>query len=330
MSDQLKNKLGQLRTGALHEKERKKLLSLFHESTLEYNLKNELYQQLENDPEATWEGKDSKPGFDRLWERIETSDVPSKGEKIQLNFWYWAAAILVVGLLIGNLVQYHYSKHIKFDYTAIAPEGSVSELILPDGTVIFLNSASEIRYASNMDRNSREVYLKGEAWFDVQKSKDIPFLVHTSYYDVRVMGTEFNVKAYAEDDEVVTTLEEGSILVQSTKNLKLIHDVSLVPGEQLVYNKRQKSLRVSEVKARLFTSWKDNKLIFINMSLGELVTLLERKYGISITVEDEQILSYHYDGTIRNQTIIEVLDILQKTLPINYVIKDQEVVINKK
>ncbi len=329
MRDQLKYKLEHLKSGDLSESESKKVKSLFHKEELEYDLKNELYEQLGNDKEVHLVA-DEDTRFDRLWSKIENTSGKEKSASRSINFWYAAAAILVFGLLTGNILQYTSSHHSPDYHTAIAPKGSVSEVILPDGTVIFLNSGSEIKYDCDMEANSREVFLTGEAWFDVQKSTEIPFIVHTSYYDVRVMGTEFNVKAYVEDDEVVTTLEEGSICVQSTKKLKLKQDVVLIPGEQLVYNKREKSLRVGEVKPKLYTSWKDNKLIFVNMSLGELATLLERKYGVEIRIEDPRILNFHYDGTIQNETIIEVLDILQKTLPVDYVINNQCIVVTKK
>jgi ferric-dicitrate binding protein FerR (iron transport regulator) len=110
----------------------------------------------------------------------------------------------------------------------------------------------------------------------------------------------------------------------------LKQDVQLVPGEQLVYHKANKTVQVKQVKPSLFSAWKDNKLIFINMKLGELISLLERKYGVEIRVQDPRLLNHHYDGTIKNETIIEVLDILQATLPINYVIKEQKVIITKK
>ncbi len=333
MGDSLNRKLGKLRTEAMSEKERKKLLSIFHEGEHEFDLKKELYQQLESLPDEAWEKGKDEQGFERFWKKVQTPGTSvTRNKKIPLNYWFAAAAILVVGLLIGNLIQQKGFETVSAPvyYTSKAPKGSIAEMILPDGTVIFLNSGSEIKYASDMQAKSREVYLTGEAWFDVQKLKDVPFLVHTDHYDVRVLGTEFNVKAYSEDSEVVTTLEKGSIQIQSTKNLKLKQDVQLVPGEQLVYHKANKTIQVAQVKPGLFSSWKDNKLIFINMNLGELITLLERKYGVNITVRDQQLLNHHYDGTIKNETIIEVLEILQATLPITYSINEQEIIITKR
>ena len=328
MGNELKHKLEKLGAEKLTEKERRELLTIFHREEMEYDLKKELYQQLKDLPEEI-DDKMSDTEFNRLWKLIEQRKKGTTHKSRRLRVVYWAAAILVVGLLIGNLVQIRERIRKETCYTAVAPKGSVSEFILPDSTAIFLNAGSEIRYVSSGNHQVREVYLNGEAWFDVQKSKTIPFIVHTSFYDVRVMGTQFNVKAYSDDKNVVTTLERGIIQIYSTDKFKMEDDIILKPGQQLVYNKDKKSIHVNSVQAELYSSWKNNKLIFINMSLGEMIALLERKYGIKIKVTDKSILNYHYDGTIRNETILEVLNILQKTLPIDYQINDQEVLIRK-
>ena len=144
------------------------------------------------------------------------------------------------------------------------------------------------------------------------------------------MWNRFNVKAYEEEETVTTTLEEGSISILSTENMKLEEEFTLKPGEQLVFNKNNRHLLLKNVDTRLFTSWKDNKLIFIDMSFDELVTLLERKYGVEIVVADQSILSEHYSGTIKNETITELLKIVQLTHPIRYEIEGQKIFIYKK
>lgn len=320
--------LKDLKSEKLSDRNRKKILSMFHESDMEFDLKNELYRQLEDTQEETIRSKETQAMFDRLWSRISSSN--HKHKTFKLNYIYWAAAVLILGFFIGNFFNSSHSEpNEKSVFVSKAPMGSVSETILPDGSTIFLNAGSEIKYISSLGSKIREVYLQGEAWFNVEKSKEIPFIVHTSFYDVRVMGTEFNVKAYPEEKEVITTLEEGSIEIVSTDNLKLSGNIILKPGEQLVFNKTQKSIELSPVRAEVFSAWKDNKLTFINTSLGELAKLLERKYGVEITIHDPGILNYHYDGTIKNETIVEVLNILQSTLPIKYKIEKHKVIIMK-
>ena len=193
-------------------------------------------------------------------------------------------------------------------------------------TKIYLNAGTELKY-SGSEQNSREVYLNGEAWFDVKTKKKNPFVVHTSFYNVRVTGTRFNINAYEKGKEIITTLEEGCVEVYSSESVKLNESKILRPGEQLIYNRLQNSIQIKEVNPRMFSSWKDNQLIFINMNLKELIILLERKYGVTIETPEEAILNYHYDGTISDESILEVLDLIRSTLPVKYKIEGQTIVI---
>jgi ferric-dicitrate binding protein FerR (iron transport regulator) len=238
------------------------------------------------------------------------------------------AAILIIGLLLGLSVQY-FKKAEPVYFTSIVPKGSVSQMVLPDNTIVYLNAGSQLKYTVE-GQGKREVFLDGEAWFDVTKNDKKPFVVHTPFYDVKVLGTQFNVKAYKTDCEIVTTLEEGNVQIASSENFKIAENKTLRPGEQLVYNRQNKTINVKDVETRMFTAWKDNKLIFINMNLKELFVVLERKYGVEIETSDNMILNYHYDGTIKDETILEVLDLLNETLPIKYKIEGQTILITKK
>lgn len=237
------------------------------------------------------------------------------------------SAILVIGFVLGVLVN-NMKKTETTYHTTIAPLGAISQVVLSDSTIIYLNAGTELRY-SGIEQNKREVYLSGEAWFNVKIDKNNPFIVHTPFYNVRVTGTRFNVKAYEEENEIMTTLEEGSVEVLSSKYLELNERKILLPGEQLIYNRLQRSIQIKEVNPRMFSSWKDNQLIFINMNLKELIVLLERKYGVTIETPELSILNYHYDGTISDESILEVLDLIKSTLPVKYKIEGQTIVIEK-
>jgi len=313
---------------ATHEQEQE-YLSLFHNPELEFDLKTQLLGELHQ----TENEGNNKLYFDNLFEkiwhnrRIDISDSHSKNrlfiKLVQI------AAVLVTGLIIGYLMNYSLTPTAPVYYTSIAPKGSVSEMYLPDGSHIFLNAGSEIKYSVEGANGMREVFLTGEAWFQVAKMKRKPFLVHTPFYDVQVTGTTFDVKAYAIDKEVITTLEEGAVHVTAFKNSKFNEEKVLIPGEQLIYNKELNSIQVSGVNTKWYTSWKENKLMFVNMSVKDLRILLERKYGVDIEISDSSILKYHYDGTIKNESILEVLEILRQTLPIKYQIIGQKIIINK-
>lgn len=268
--------------------------------------------------------------LDHVHHEINLKNKKQKSSKIK-QFLLVAskiAAILFIGVLFGILTMYFQKTEPEY-FTSHAPKGCVSQMVLPDNTIVYLNAGSELKYVINGDDNKREVYLVGEAWFDVEKDKQKKFTVHTSFYDVNVLGTEFNVKAYPEDDHIITTLEEGSIQITSTEKFKIQNNQILKPGEQLVYDKVDNRIELKKVNPRMYTSWKDNKLIFIDMSLKNLIVLLERKYGVDIEVDDTSLLELHYDGTIRNETIIEVMEILQETLPVHFTIEEQQIHITK-
>lgn len=309
---------------------RQEMLSFFHQTGLEYELKDNLLKDLQKTVVQDIESPDYKKLFTRIWYKIELKNQPPKS-KIKIFYpTIGIAAALVIGLFIGIFINSIQPKSEPVYYSAHSPKGSVSEMILPDGTVIFLNADSRIRYAMEGEKGIREVFLTGEAWFDVAKNPKKPFVVHTPFYDVQVTGTQFNIKAYENDNEVITTLEEGQVIIQSSENLRLAEDIVLNPGEQAVLGKSSKEFVIRNVNTKWFTSWKDNKLIFINTSLKELVVLLERRYGVEIEVMNKEILDLHFDGTIKNESIIEIMEIMKKALPIEYKIAGQQIEITGK
>jgi ferric-dicitrate binding protein FerR (iron transport regulator) len=308
------------------ETDKQEMLSLFHQPEKEFKLKKELLKGMEAANTPLAQEPNYKKLFVRLWRKIEQNNEKNNDKAKFLYGFAKIAAALVIGLFIGLYVHSIKTKYTEpVYYAAHSPKGSVSEMILPDGSVIFLNADTKIKYSADGENGHREVFLSGEVWFEVAKNEKKPFLVHTPFYDVKVTGTKFNVKAYDSDKTATTTLEEGQVVIQSGDNLKLAEPIILHPGEQLVFDKQNKNASVKNVNTKWYTSWKDNKLVFVNMNLKELVVVLERKYGVEIEVINKEILELHFDGTIKNETIIEFLEIVKKTLPINYKIADQKI-----
>lgn len=309
--------------------QRQEFLSLFHQADVEFKLKENLLEDLQETSVSMTDSQFFDTIFEKLWLRRKFENKNRNfGPRILIRFGQWAA-ILILGLFLGYYFGAFKKDASPIYYTSVAPKGSVSEMLLPDGSHIFLNSGSRIKYSVDGVNNMREIFLTGEAWFQVAKMNRKPFLVHTSMYDIWVTGTTFNVKAYPNEKNVTTTLEEGHVFVKSSENLTLAEDIQLKPGEQLIYNTESKNIQIQEVNTKWYTSWKDNKLVFVNMSLKDLAVLLERKYGIEIEIGDQSILNYHYDGTIKDETILEVLEILKHTLPIRYSIVNQKIIIQK-
>lgn len=240
------------------------------------------------------------------------------------QIFYRFAAILIIGLVVGGVVIKYSQINEPFFITTVTPKGSISQMVLADSTIVYLNAGSEIRYSPETKNKSREVFLEGEAWFNVTRNYQKPFVVHTQYYDVNVTGTQFNVKTYKNDNQITTTLEEGEIIISSTDQFQLAENIALKPGEQVIYDKNLHNIVVKEVDAKRFTSWKENKLMFLNLSFEELIVLLERKYGVDIEVEDREVLKYHYTGTIKNESIIEILEIVNIRYPLNIRLMDKK------
>jgi transmembrane sensor len=326
--------------GESNREELEKALELFSDPYHNLNLRPVLFRCWEKDEKT---GTNNLPQLktetilDKIHHRINIEAGRKKEnhtKKTVLNL-FKIAAVLILGLFFGLLVQ-SLQKTDPVFYTAIAPKGSISQMILPDSTMVYLNAGSELKYTEESQKNLisrkggiRKVFLAGEAWFDVSKNEKKPFVVHTPYYNVEVLGTQFNVKAYPDDDEVATTLEKGKVKITSSEKYTLKETTTLHPGEQLVYTKN-KGINISDVNTRRFTAWKENRLIFINMNLKELFVLLERKYGVEIEVSDDMVLNYHYDSTITNETIIEVLNLIAETLSIQYKIEGQRIIIHQK
>jgi len=223
------------------------------------------------------------------------------------------AAILVLGLIFSSLWFYMQSnKATEYHQTQTVsiPYGAKTKLAMPDGSTVWLNSGSTLSYSNDFSKK-REVVLKGEAFFEVQKGK-IPFEVNTAFGKIRVLGTGFNVLAYPESG-FVTTLVHGSVQVDIEKSQQ---QKMLEPGEQveLVGD----NLVKSKVDTDLFTSWKDGKMIFKREPFNNLMKRLERWFNVKIEYSPDDFKGLWYSGTIENETITEVMDMVGTAAPVQF------------
>lgn len=169
--------------------------------------------------------------------------------------------------------------------------GQKSRILLSDGTSINLNSESTLRFPEKFIQNKREVYLDGEAYFEVKKNPDKPFIVHTGKISTIVLGTKFNVSAFPEDDIISVALVEGKVKVEKNiserkETLEKEKAVFLSPSEQLVYNKQNEESKIGGFEIRKTIGWKDNILVFDNEPLGYVFLKLSRTYGVKFIAED--------------------------------------------
>jgi len=177
--------------------------------------------------------------------------------------------------------------------TLFIPRGGEYHLTLSDGTLVWLNSESELYFPMQFKGDSRQVYLKGEAYFDVKSNPRKSFIVKTSAGDVRVLGTAFNVMIY-DTTRLVATLERGAI--SYVGNLQ--SEVVLRPGEQLTHSVCNNQVRVEKVNTRIYTAWKDNLFCFEEQRLDEIMVVLARWYNLEVRFEVEELKGVELSGTL--------------------------------
>jgi ferric-dicitrate binding protein FerR (iron transport regulator) len=201
----------------------------------------------------------------------------------------------------------------------VVPKGQTSEFVFEDGTRVWLNSGSLLRMPASHNPVLREVFLEGEAYFEVEKNPDRPFIVHTSALDVKVLGTSFNIQAYSDLPNLETTLVEGSVEILNKSQVKL---AELKKGELLRFSKTQKTGNIEKVDTAPYYAWRDGKLVFKDKPLVEIAAQLERWYNVDITFADNSIRDFRFSGTIlRNKPFDQVLQAIKLTAPIRYTIK---------
>jgi ferric-dicitrate binding protein FerR (iron transport regulator) len=272
----------------------------------------------------------------------------------------WSAAAAVIVLLgWGLLGRSHKAEGLPKPATAVSSGGEVlaaagarTRMVLPDGTTVWLNSNSKLLYRQDYNRQSREVELEGEGYFDVVKDVQRPFIVHTSGIDVKVLGTSFAVKCYAQDETIETTLLRGSIEV-SRKDKENSPRVILKPNEKLVYNRHPVSpdtmgiarrkivaatpdIAVNSIpknvpdSEKVETAWMYNRLVFNGDGFQEVAAKMERWYNVKITFKDERLYRRRFGGTFANESVEDALKALQLTTAFSYSIHGNEIDIDSK
>jgi hypothetical protein len=267
----------------------------------------------------------------RLVMRIKDASSPSqksKERKIGLVTWISRiAAVLTIPLFLSTIYFYQKSTTVnqpsiassiteKAVNTFQAPPGAKTHVVLPDGSLVWLNSGSSLSFPTQFDSGIREVGLKGEAYFEVVKNDEAPMLVSTGNLKVKVYGTSFNVNAFADNGLIETTLVDGKVtLVLPGESKK---EYALEPGFTAFYNIHDQKIRASKAeKMDAFTGWKDGKLLFHNQKFADIVNRLERWYNVDIQLTDTSLGDYTLYATFVDENIEQVLDILSSSIPIS-------------
>ena len=206
----------------------------------------------------------------------------------------------------------------------IIPKGGEYQVVLADGTKVWLNSASRLIYPQSFMGKERRVVLSGEAFFDVTHDAERPFVVETSRMNVKVLGTRFNVNDYDDNEEVSTTLVNGSVEIVSGGQQAF----RLVPGEQ-AYGK-ENELEKREVNVRLYTSWIDGKFLFNNTELEEIAKQISRWYDVEIFFSNESVKKVRFTGAIvKFKPLEDLVRMIESTSQVRFSVKGRTIVISE-
>ncbi len=287
-------------------------------------------------------------------------ETPAISTRRRITRWYWAAAAVVI-MIVASVFAFKGNRSNEEETGLAARQeneistrpGSRSRIQLPDGTVVLLNSGSKLTYNKDFGKDVREVSLTGEGFFDVQKMKDKPFIIHTPSMNIKVLGTVFNVKAYPEDKRTETSLLRGSIevTIKNRPNDKII----LSPSEKLVVENNvvidkvipsKEAARTPEVAINTLmsvnklkygeadssvmeTQWVDNKLVFRDESFDELALRMQRWYDVQIEISDPKLQQKRFSASFKNETIEQALDALKESTPFRYEKTGNKIIIHR-
>lgn len=290
---------------------------------------DERHEALFRDWEEQWTRSSRLvPSANSAWEMLEPMLLDEETAHPNLHIWRKvAAAAAVVLLLFGTaLATWHVASQRPEQYYALtAPMGSTSRLTLPDGSVVWLNAGSTLRYSTNFSVDNRNVELRGEGYFEVAKHDGNDFTVKTSGYDVTVKGTKFDVSAYDDDPVVSTSLMQGKVVISQGETT-----MEMKPGETVTLDKATGSL-TKTVTSATPNAWTMNSTDFNEIRLGDFAKILSRKYGVDIHITSQKVRDIRLAMTLQNrETIEDVLNSLKIVTGTRIVRDGKQIYINEK
>jgi transmembrane sensor len=274
-----------------------------------------------------------KTGTQKACLILESGQAISLGDQVQKKIISGSVSTIID---TNNTLSYE-KKTVLFEEkqeifnTLQTPQGGEYNLILADGSRIWLNAASEIKYPVSFNDTVRMIYLKGEAYFEVAHNESQPFIVVTNNIEITVLGTSFDVMAYNDESKVKTTLVQGNVMIEtiaeSIYNRKEVH---LQPGQQAILDIASSALDVKKVDTEIFTAWKQGKFVFSNETLDEIMRKLQRWYGFETRYDENELKNYHFSGTLeRYDNISNILKMIEMTTQIKFEAKDNIITVKK-
>lgn len=236
-----------------------------------------------------------------------------------------AAAVIAAVLLAGGLTTVLLSKRLAQPVTVVTQLGERSQVVLPDGTKVWLNSSSSVEYVAPFFSRQRRVKMEGEAYFEVEHDRRAPFVVSTNGLDIEVLGTRFNIRNDDNEHRVTTVLLEGAVKAYASGREQA--SVRLYPAQQLVFDTRTHAMRLTDCpSAERSINWIDGRFCFEHDTFGEIVAELKRYYNVDIRFMDNRLRDMRFSGNFRVEDgIYHIMSVLQLTYKFNYRIAGNDI-----
>lgn len=240
------------------------------------------------------------------------NQTQGKQKFIYYSFAGRIAAAIVVLLLVG--VSFYYigrntqtvNRETAY-YETVVPLGSKTKVMLPDESIVWINAGSTLKYCDNTATNQREVILEGEAYFEVTRDSLKPFVIKSGNLDIKVIGTNFNVRAYSDEEIIDVALISGKVDIFSDNTISENNNVTLAPNQMLSYNKKTDDMQVSAVYSQDYCTWKDGYLKFTEQSFMRIAKDLERKYNVRIETKSNLLKKEFFSGSFSDdQTLNDI------------------------
>ena len=272
-------------------------------------------------------GKHSaEASFPQVQKRIQYSS-----DKLRFHWWKYAAAASIALLFTAGYYVFRQKpeKQVQVQirtYTLIAPFER-DQFVLPDGTLVGLNAGSRLTYTEAFGDKTREVEMIGEAYFEVRKDPERPFIVNMNKAHVQVLGTIFNIRAYPDNNEIITTLVEGSVKFNAASPQDTCGTV-LQPGQQLFFYKDNERIVVRDVDCPQCLAWKDRKLVFRKTTVKDAFAAMEQTFRIKILTTNTALYKRKITGSFdMDEKPEDILSVMQESLPFDFEVKVDTIII---
>ncbi|KQC00673.1 FecR family protein [Pedobacter sp. Hv1] len=267
---------------------------------------------------SAWEQMDEnsqKKWLKTVFERIETTLDEKKVVQLSPPKKWWKNMVAVAAIITAFLVIFSVWPYLAQEFAGPnlvslkMPEHTKQQITLSDGSRVWINAGSELKYSSEFSGSTREVYLNGEAYFDIKKDPKRPFIVHTGKLTTTVLGTAFNIKTDPKNNQIKVTVTRGKVKVSKGKQTLGL----LIPNQQIVYNTTSQTYQQYKVDAIKSINWLPSDLFFDNATFGEAAKILGERFNVKIEFANEQIKNCRFSGTaMANREIEDILEVICK------------------